>query len=91
MAEANFPDAAGIGSGFDRYRSSLAQAGALDFDEQIYRAIEILVTQPDAREVVRTRCRYLLVDEFQDLNPGSPAPAPAAVGAGFRLLRSRRR
>jgi len=69
VAEGIFPDAAGIGSGFDRYRSSLAQAGALDFDEQIYRAIEILVTRPDARETVRTRCRYLLVDEFQDLNP----------------------
>jgi DNA helicase II / ATP-dependent DNA helicase PcrA len=69
MAEGSFPDAAGIGSGFDRYRSSLAQAGALDFDEQIYRAIEILVTEPDARETVRTRCRHLLVDEFQDLNP----------------------
>ena len=68
-AEGSFPDAAGIGSGFDHYRSSLAQAGALDFDEQIYRAIEILITQPDARETVRTRCRYLLVDEFQDLNP----------------------
>ena len=56
VAEANFPDAAGI----QRLRSLslvLAQAGALDFDEQIYRAIEILVTQPDAREAVRTRCR----------------------------------
>jgi len=69
VAEGSFPDATGIGSGFDRYRSSLAEAGALDFDEQIYRAIEILVTQPQARETVRTRCRHLLVDEFQDLNP----------------------
>ena len=69
VAEGMFPDAAGIGDGFDRYRSTLAQAGALDFDEQIYRAIEILVTQPDARETARTRCRTLLVDEFQDLNP----------------------
>jgi DNA helicase II / ATP-dependent DNA helicase PcrA len=68
-AEARFPDAAGIAGGFDRYRSSLAEAGALDFDEQIYGAIEILVTQPDARETVRARCRSLLVDEFQDLNP----------------------
>ncbi len=69
VAEGTFPDAAGIGGGFDRYRSSLAEIGALDFDEQIYRAIEILVTQPHARETVRTRCRHLLVDEFQDLNP----------------------
>ena len=49
VAEGSFPDAVGIGDGFDRYRSALADAGALDFDEQIYRAIEILVTQPDAR------------------------------------------
>jgi DNA helicase-2/ATP-dependent DNA helicase PcrA len=69
VAERRFPDAAGIGNGFERYRSSLAQAGALDFDEQIYRAIEILLTQPDARVAARARCRYLLVDEFQDLNP----------------------
>jgi DNA helicase-2/ATP-dependent DNA helicase PcrA len=68
-AEGNVPDAAGVGRGFDRYRATLAQAGALDFDEQIYRAIEILVTRPDAREEARARCRYLLVDEFQDLNP----------------------
>ena len=69
VAEGRFPDAVGIGDGFDRYRSALADAGALDFDEQIYRAIEILVTRPDARETVRMRCRSLLVDEFQDLNP----------------------
>ena len=69
VAEDMLPDAAGIGDGFDRYRSSLAQSGALDFDEQIYRAIEILVARPDAREAARTRCRTLLVDEFQDLNP----------------------
>jgi DNA helicase II / ATP-dependent DNA helicase PcrA len=69
VAEARYPDAEGIGSGFDRYRSALEDAGALDFDEQIYRAIEILVSVPQARDAVRTRCRYLLVDEFQDLNP----------------------
>jgi DNA helicase-2/ATP-dependent DNA helicase PcrA len=69
VAEGSFPDAVGVGDGFDRYRSALADADALDFDEQIYRAIEILVTRPDARETVRMRCRSLLVDEFQDLNP----------------------
>ena len=63
------PDASGIAEGFDRYRQALADAGALDFDEQIYRAIEILLTDPAARARVQERCRYLLVDEFQDLNP----------------------
>ena len=67
--EAALPDAAGVAEGFDRYRAALADAGAVDFDEQIYRAIEILVTVPEARSAAQARCRRLLVDEFQDLNP----------------------
>jgi DNA helicase-2/ATP-dependent DNA helicase PcrA len=69
LVEEAIPDAAGIAEGFDRYRAALVDAGAVDFDEQIYRAIEILLTDPAAREVAQARCRFLLVDEFQDLNP----------------------
>ncbi|HUA96328.1 MAG TPA: ATP-dependent DNA helicase UvrD2, partial [Acidimicrobiales bacterium] len=68
-AEAAFPDARGLAAGFDRYRGALSDAGVMDFDEQIYRAIEILLADPEAREAARARCRLLLVDEFQDLNP----------------------
>jgi DNA helicase II / ATP-dependent DNA helicase PcrA len=69
LVEESIPDAAGIADGFDRYRAALAEAGAVDFDEQIYLAIEILLTDPAAREAAQARCRFLLVDEFQDLNP----------------------
>jgi DNA helicase-2/ATP-dependent DNA helicase PcrA len=67
--EESMPDAPGIADGFDRYRAALADLGALDFDEQIYRAVEILLTEPDARASAQARCRRLLVDEFQDLTP----------------------
>ncbi len=67
--EAEIPDASGIAERFSAYREAMAARRALDFDEQIYRAIEILVTDPEARERARMRCRRLLVDEFQDLNP----------------------
>jgi len=69
VAEERHPDATGIGQGFERYRTALAEAGAVDFDEQIYRAIEILLTDPVARAEAQAGCRHLLVDEFQDLNP----------------------
>jgi DNA helicase-2/ATP-dependent DNA helicase PcrA len=69
LVEESLPDASGIAEGFDRYRAALAEAGAVDFDEQIYRAIGILLTDPTAREVAQAKCRFLLVDEFQDLNP----------------------
>jgi DNA helicase-2/ATP-dependent DNA helicase PcrA len=67
--EEEIPDAEGVAEGFDRYRAALADLGAVDFDEQIYRAIEILLTDPEARRVAQARCRRLLVDEFQDLTP----------------------
>ena len=63
------PDAAGLTEGFDRYRDALRIAGAVDYDEQVYRAIEILLTDPSARREAQARCRTVLVDELQDLNP----------------------
>ena len=66
--EEEMPDAQGLANGFDSYRAALAEAGAVDFDEQIYRAVEILLRDPDARAAAQSRSRHLLVDEFQDLN-----------------------
>jgi DNA helicase-2/ATP-dependent DNA helicase PcrA len=68
-AEDMHPDAAGIAAAFPAYRDALHSAGRLDFDEQIYRAIELLLTDPDLRSEVRAEARTLLVDEFQDLTP----------------------
>ena len=69
QVEAAIPDAAGIAEAFDAYRAALSAAGAVDFDEMIYLAIEILLRDSDARAATQTLCRHLLVDEFQDLNP----------------------
>ncbi|HEV8625662.1 MAG TPA: ATP-dependent DNA helicase UvrD2, partial [Acidimicrobiia bacterium] len=68
-AEDFHPDAAGIAAAFPAYRDILHGAGRLDFDEQIYKAIELLLTDPELRAEVRAEARTLLVDEFQDLTP----------------------
>jgi DNA helicase II / ATP-dependent DNA helicase PcrA len=68
-AEEAYPDATGLAEGFDGFRAALAERGQVDFDEQIYRAIEILLTDPGARAAAQARCRRMLVDEFQDLTP----------------------
>jgi len=67
--EEAMPDAAGFGERFDAYRRALDDAGLLDFDEQIYRAVEVLLTDPGARSRAQASGRVLLVDEFQDLTP----------------------
>ena len=68
-AEDLHPDAAGIAIAFPAYRDVLHGAGRLDFDEQIYTAVELLLADPDLRAEVRAEARTLLVDEFQDLTP----------------------
>ena len=62
-------DVDGFAAMLPRYRSELSGARSLDYDEQIVRAIEILLTDPTARAVAQRACRVLLVDEFQDLTP----------------------
>lgn len=67
--EAAAPDASGLAEGFDTYRVELRRRRVVDFDEQIYRAVEILLSDPAARSEAQRSCRRMLVDEFQDLKP----------------------
>jgi len=82
-AEEAYPDASGLAEGFDGFRTTLAERGQVDFDEQIYRAIEILVTDPVARAAAQVRCRRMLVDEFQDLTPAHLLLIRLLVAPGF--------
>ncbi|MFP4235278.1 MAG: UvrD-helicase domain-containing protein [Nitriliruptoraceae bacterium] len=67
--EATRGDVDGFPEVFDRYRQVLTDEGLLDFDEQIYRALELLLTRPELRRTVQRWGTHLLVDEFQDLTP----------------------
>ena len=62
-------DVDGLEATLRQFREILRRRHLVDFDEQVYRAIEILLTDPPAREAARRACRLLLVDEFQDLTP----------------------
>ena len=62
-------DISGFAEVFRRYRYRLERHGLVDYDEQIYRAVELLLRDPDLRARWQSRCRHLLVDEFQDLTP----------------------
>ena len=67
--EAARGDVDGFADTFERYRTELARRRVIDFDEQIYHALELLLTRPDLRERVQRMATHLLVDEFQDLTP----------------------
>lgn len=83
------PDVTGFAEILPQYRDRLANAGAVDFDEQILGAIEVLCTDPVARAAARRVCGVLLVDEFQDLTPAHvlllrllAGPAAEVFGVG---------
>ncbi len=62
-------DVPGLAAAFDPYRAALREAGAVDFDEQIYATLEALLADGEFRRQAQRNCRHLLVDEFQDLTP----------------------
>jgi DNA helicase-2/ATP-dependent DNA helicase PcrA len=62
-------DVPGLAAAFAPYREKLRAADAVDFDEQIYSAIELLLGDGEFRRRTQASCRHLLVDEFQDLTP----------------------
>ena len=62
-------DVDGLTEVWPQYRDALERQGVVDFDDQIRRAIDVLLTQPAARRAAQRACRVLLVDEFQDLTP----------------------
>lgn len=79
----------GLGATWPDYRAALERKRAVDFDDQIHRALLVLLSQPDARRTAQRACRLLLVDEFQDLTPAHlllirllASPGGAVFGVG---------
>lgn len=54
---------------FNNYRSWLERHNLLDFDELVLKTAELFAVYPEIAAEVAARWDYLLVDEFQDLNP----------------------
>ncbi len=44
-------------------------AGKVDFDDMVLKCRQLFVENPDILEMWRRRFKYILIDEFQDINP----------------------
>ncbi len=53
---------------FRAYNETLRKASALDFDDLLLRAVELLQQKAPVRAAWSSRFEYLMVDEFQDTN-----------------------
>ena len=67
--ESSREDVPGFAGAFDGFRRQLADLRAVDFDEQVYAAVEVVLADGELRRSLQAGCRHLLVDELQDLTP----------------------
>jgi DNA helicase-2/ATP-dependent DNA helicase PcrA len=53
---------------YQMYQKHLKDNNALDFDDLIFKCVELFKTCPDVLEKWQERFRYIMVDEYQDTN-----------------------
>ena len=53
---------------YQRYQRALKENNALDFDDIIFKTVELLQQYDDVRSYYQRKFRYVLVDEYQDTN-----------------------
>ena len=53
---------------YTEYQKRLKANNALDFDDLIFKTVELFKNNPDVLDYYQERFRYILVDEYQDTN-----------------------
>jgi DNA helicase II / ATP-dependent DNA helicase PcrA len=57
-----------LGKIFEAYTNRCFRAGAMDFDDLLYKTNELLKLHPDVLYKYQNKFKYLMVDEYQDTN-----------------------
>ena len=57
-----------VAKAYAKYQTKLKESDALDFDDIIFRTVELLRDHEDVRTYYQRKFRYVLVDEYQDTN-----------------------
>lgn len=53
---------------FEEYESRMFKNNAIDFDDMLLLTVKVLKTNEAARELLSSKFKYILVDEYQDTN-----------------------
>ena len=53
---------------YQEYQVELKKNNALDFDDLIFKTVELFQRNPEVLEIQQDRFRYIMVDEYQDTN-----------------------
>ncbi|MCR5624597.1 MAG: UvrD-helicase domain-containing protein [Lachnospiraceae bacterium] len=53
---------------YELYQKKLKEANAMDFDDLIFKTVELFEKNPDVLQKYQNRYRFIMVDEYQDTN-----------------------
>ncbi len=67
-ASASSPAAQAAAQIYPAYQKALKDAGALDFDDLISKAVDMLKTNQELRDKWQSQFKYVMIDEYQDTN-----------------------
>ena len=62
-------NACSVMEGLGKYRSRLVQSSYFDFSMMLEEAVAELTNSPELRKRISERVKYVVVDEYQDVNP----------------------
>src|SRR5436309_8856146 len=71
-----------VADAYEVYEREMHRANALDFDDLLFRAVNVLELFPEVRERYQTAFRHVLVDEYQDTNHAQYRWLQLLVGEG---------
>ena len=65
--ESNFREKK-IADAYEMYQKRLKENNALDFDERIFKTVELFKKNPEVLDFYQNKFKYIMVDEYQDTN-----------------------
>ncbi|MBI5644683.1 UvrD-helicase domain-containing protein [Candidatus Kaiserbacteria bacterium] len=57
-----------VSQAWDMYEKALREEDALDFDDLLFRTLQVLTSSHEVRARLQNRWRYITIDEYQDTN-----------------------
>lgn len=84
-ANASSPAAQAAAQIYPAYQKALKDAGALDFDDLISKAVDMLKTNQALRDKWQAQFKYVMIDEYQDTNSAQYQLVKLLVGPANNL------
>ncbi len=75
-----------LSKAYQRYIELTKQYNVIDYDDQIYRAVELLKNRPNIQAQLQERFAAIMIDEFQDTNPMQSELIDLLVGKSNSLM-----